>query len=183
MKVSEMPMAGPDFSKQAREFGESYSARWREHGKHIGDIEGYSLLQDGIYYSLWDGEKLIAYCSLSNADNTVDDVWVNPEYRGKKLFSMLLWFFKTRLGRSRLMLGKIHSGMMREVVKGLSRFNKSWYNIRTNETAPFDGGKLDDYYSYLGPTPWRLILENDGEFNWPGFGGGYVVESYRPYIG
>jgi len=26
---------------------------------------------------------------------------------------------------------------------------------------------IDNYYLYGGPTPWRQMLENSGEFNWP----------------
>jgi hypothetical protein len=74
--------------------------------------------------------------------------------------------------------------MMQEVIKGLSRFNKYWYNIRTNEKEPFSLDTLDNFYSYLSPTPWRLMLENIGEFDWPMFAKNksFVTESYEPYI-
>jgi hypothetical protein len=95
---------------------------------------------------------------------------------------MMLWFFKTRMNRSPLMIGQVHSKIMQDVVKGMSRFNKSWINIKTNEKQPFSIDTLDQYYSYLSPTNWRLILENSGEFNWPMKGGGFVIESYEPYV-
>ncbi len=183
MKINEMTMKGPDFSKQAKEFGEINKKRWLEKGKHIADIEQYRVIQHGIYYSLWENDQLVAFCSLANADNTVDDVYVAEEYRGKKIFSMMLWFFKTRLNRDQLILGPVHSAMMQEVIKGLSRFNKYWINIRTNEKEPFDLKTLDNYYSYLSPTPWRLVLENQGQFDWPMFNkDGYIKESYYSYI-
>ena len=179
-----MTMRGPDFSKQAEQYGNMNKERWLTHGKYIADIENYKVLQDGIYYSLWDDMALVAYCSLANTDNTVDDVFVNAAYRGKHIFSMMLWFFKTRLNRSPLLLGKVHSKMMQEVIKGLSRFNKYWFNIRTNEKQPFSLDTLDNYYNYLAPTPWRLMLENSGDFSdWPMFnGGGFIKESYESYI-
>lgn len=183
MKIDEMTMRGPDLSRQAEQFANKNRDRWFNHGKHIADIETYKLLQDGIYYSLWDDAILVAVCSLSNASNEIDDVYVNPEYRGKKIFSMLLWFFKTRLNRSPLMLGPVHSNMMQEVVKGLSRFKKYWHNIKTNEKEPFSLDTLDKFYSHLNPTPWRLMLENTGEFNWPMFStSGFVKESYTQYL-
>lgn len=117
-----------------------------ELGKYIADIENYKVLQDGIYYSIWDDNTIVAVASLSDENNTVDDVWVDPEHRGKKLFSALLWFFKTRLNRSPLILGKIHSEDMQEVVKGLSRFNKKWVNIETDEIQPFSLDTLDNFY-------------------------------------
>lgn len=183
MKIKEMTMRGMDLSRQAEEFANKYKERWYTYGKHIGDIENYKVLQDGIYYSLWDDTILVMVCSLSNTENKVDDVYVNPKYRGKKIFSMMLWFFKTRLNRSPLMLGEVHSKMMQEVIKGLSRFNKYWYNIKTNEKEIFSLDTIDDFYSYLQPTPWRLMLENSGEFDWPKFSGnGFVKESYEPYV-
>lgn len=183
MKIQEMTMRGPDLSRQAEEFANKYKDRWFKQGKYIADIENYKVVQDGIYYSLWDGETLVASCSLSNSNNEVDDVYVSREYRGKKIFSMMLWFFKTRLNRSPLLLGPVHSKMMQEVIKGLSRFEKYWYNIRTNEKKPFSSETLDDFYSYLQPTSWRLMLENSGEFNWPMYNGnGFIKEAYTPYV-
>jgi len=183
-ELTEMTMSGPDLSKQAEQFANRNKERWYAHGKHIADIENYKVLQDGIYYSLWDDTVLVAACSLSNSANEVDDVYVNPTYRGKKIFSMMLWFFKTRLNRSPLMLGQVHSKMMQEVIKGLSRFEKYWYNIRTLEREPFALVTLDNFYSHLSPTPWRLMLENTGKFDWPMFteNKSFITEPYEPYI-
>lgn len=181
----EETMRGPNYDSAAAKFGETNRTRWLTHGQHIGDIENFKLLQDGIYYSLWDNDVLVAFTSLSNSDNTVDDVWVNPQYRGKKIFSMMLWFYKTRLGRGRLILGPVHSQAMQEIVKGMSRFNKYWLNIRTNEKQPFDKDTTDNFYSYAGATPWRLVLENTGDFSdWPKFNNNmsYIKESYLPYV-
>ena len=125
----------------------------------------------------WD-----AVCSLSDTDNTVDDVWVSQNYRGQKIFSKMLWFFKTRLGRSRLLLGPVHSPNMQEIIKGMSRFDKKWINIETDQVEPFDLNTLDQFYSYGGPTSWRLMLENTHKFNWPMRGGGFVKEQFSGYI-
>lgn len=178
-----MTMQGPYLSKQAEEFANKHKEHWFNNGKHIADIEEYKVLKDGIYYSLWYDNNLVAVCSLSDTTNIVDDVYVNPLYRGKKIFSMMLWFFKTRLNRSTLMLGQVHSTDMQEVIKGLSRFDKYWYNTRTNEKEPFSVDTIDNFYSYLQPTAWRLVLENSGEFDWPMYNTeGYVKEAYTPYL-
>lgn len=177
-----MTMRGPNLSIRAQKFIDKNKQYWLENGKYIADIEDFKVLQNGTHYSLWDNDILVSVASLSN-NNEVDDVWVNSDYRGKKIFSMMLWFFKTRLNRNQLILGAVHSKDMQEVVKGLSRFDKKWYNIDTKETKPFDIDTLDDYYSYLEPTPWRLMLENTGKFNWPMFNNnGFVKESYESYI-
>jgi len=182
-ELEEMTMRGPDLSNVAQQFVDANRDRWFKNSKYIADIENYRVLQDGIYYSLWDSDIIVAVASLSNATNTVDDVWVNPDYRGRKIFSMMLWFFKTRLNKGKILLGQIHSKDMQEVVKGLSRFEKKWYNVRTNVVEPFSIDTIDNYYSYGGPTPWRLMLENSGEFNWPMFNqGGFMKKAYEVYV-
>ncbi len=183
-----MTWRGPDYSPAAEQFGENNKERWFTVGKYIGDIGdfgAYQVKKDGIYYSVWDNDTLIAYSSLADSNNEVDDIWVHENYRKQRIFSMLLFFYKTRLGRSQLMLGSTHSKTMQEVVKGLSLFKKSWKNIRTNEIQPFSLDTLDNFYSHEGKTPWRLILENDGDFSdWPKFAEGtsYIRETYTPYI-
>lgn len=182
MKIQEMTMRGPNLDAQAERFIEHNKNRWFTQSEYIADIETYKVLQDGIYYSLWDDTILVAVCSLSDV-NLVDNVYVNPEYRGKKIFSMMLWFFKTRLNRSPLMLGEIHSKDMLDVIQGLSRFRKYWYNIKTEQIELFSLDTLDNFYSYLQPTNWRLMLENTGEFNWPRYNGdGFIKESYSPWV-
>jgi hypothetical protein len=188
-EITEMTMRGPSYEKLANKYAMDNSARWKNDGQYIADIEDYKVLKNNghasnvDHYSLWDNDELVAFATLSN-DNVVDGVWVNPLYRGQKIFSAMLWFFKTRLNRSPLILGDIHSTDMQEVVKGLSRFNKSWVNTKTNDVEPFDLKTLDQFYSYTNPTAWRLILENSGEFNdWPMFkGNGFIKESYFSYV-
>jgi len=185
MRFSEMTMRGPDLSKQAQDFVDKYQDHWKKHGKYIADIEKYRVLQDRIYYSLWNNdEQIIAAVALYNADNTVDDAWVHPAYRNQKIFSKILWFFKTRLNKTPLLLGQVHSNIMQEVIKGLSRFEKNWFNVRTLEKKPFSLETLDDFYSWGQVTPWRLMLENAGDFSeWPMFSGqGFVLETYEGYI-
>jgi len=165
-ELSEMSMRGPKVDNLAKQFGEYNIETWKSNSQHIGDIEDYKLKEYQNYYTLWDNDTLVAYVMLTTApENLVDRIWVKEEYRGQKLFSKMLWFFKTRLGRDHLMLGKLHSLSMQEVVKGMSRFKKSWYNINTKEVEPFDLSTLDKYYDNYAPTNWRLILENSGDFS------------------
>lgn len=176
-------MRGPNPTVRSQQFADNNRASWLTNGQHIADIENYKVLQDGLYYSLWDTENLVAYCTLTDTDNEVDDVWVNAQYRGKKVFSMMLWFFKTRLNRSPLKLGEVHSSTMQEVVKGLPRFKKYWLNLDSNETKPFSVDTVDEFYDYIGPTRWRLMLENSYNFNWPMFNGtSFITEEYMAYI-
>lgn len=181
--IDEMTWRGPDYSDIAQKFGETNSELWKTQGKHIADIEQYKVYQYNNYYSLWDNEQLVAYTLLK--DNTVDNIWVKPDYRGQKLFSKMLWFYKSRLNISPLIIGSIHSPMMQEVIKGMSRFNKQWYNIKTKQSAPFDINTSDDYYSGHGITDWRIMIESMGDFSdWPMFntGSSYIQEDYTAII-
>lgn len=182
-----MTMRGGDFNTAANKFVDARKDEWKKNGKHVGDIENFTVLQDGYYFSVWDNDTIVACTSLTGyADtNIVDEVWVNPDYRGQKLFSKLIWFYKTRLNRNNILIGQVHSKDMQEVIKGLSRFDKYWYNTKTKEKKPFSLDTLDDFYSYTQVTPWRLMLENDGDFSsWPKFteGKSFMLESYDPYI-
>lgn len=174
-------MRGPNYDQLAKKFGDQHRDRWRSHGQHIGDIEQYALIQDGNFFSMWDQDAMVAFASLSDHDNTVDNVWVDSAHRGQRLFSKLLWFFKTRLNRNPLIIGPVHSPTMQEVVKGLSRFRKSWVNVQTGQREPFDPAATDRYYDSMHPTEWRLMLENQGDFSgWPRFATGqsYIQEDY-----
>ena len=184
-ELTEMTMRGSDYNNLANKLAKDNESNWKT-GKHIADIEQFKVrvsdseqLPGALLYTLWDQDTIVAFAALVG-DNEVDGVWVNPEYRGQRILSKLLWFFKTRLNKNPLILGDIHSKDMQEVVKGLSRFEKKWYNIRTKEVEPFDLATLDKYYSSVRPTHWRLMLENDGEFNWPMFRTGmqFMKEDY-----
>lgn len=184
-ELEEMTMRGPNYNTLANNLAKENEQKWKL-GKYIADIEQFKVLVSdseqvpgALVYTLWDNNVLSAFAVLVG-DNEVDGVWVNPDYRGQRILSKILWFFKTRLNKSPLILGDIHSTDMQEVIKGLSRFEKKWYNIRTNEVEPFSLNTLDNFYSYERPTPWRLMLENIGEFNWPMFRTGlqFMKEDY-----
>jgi len=171
-----------NFDRFALNFVNQQKDIWDDLGTHIGDIEKFKIKQYGIMYSLWDGDKVVACASLSeDTIPLVDHVWVDEDYRGQKLYSKLLWFFKTRLGHSRILLGDTHSRNMQEiVVNGLSGFTKSWYSTETGENEPFDKNSLDKYYSdNTKPTEWRVMLENFGTYqNWPKFSGNDFIRDH-----
>ena len=178
MKITEIieTMRGVSYNNIAQYYVNTNAQTWFQ-SAHIGDIENYQVKKHDNQYSIWDTNTLIATTTLTN--NVVDKVWVNPEYRGQKIFSKLLWFYKTRENISPLILGPIHSPEMQEVVKGLSRFKKYWSN--GHETRPFSIDTLDNFYSYEAPTEWSLYLENSGNFSdWPRFttNSDFIRESY-----
>ena len=181
--TNEMTMRSVDFDKRVPKYGEYNPAVWRT-GDHIGDIQQFQLRKLDNYYSLWDREYLIAYIMLTtDAIPIVDDVWVSPRMQGQKIFSKLLWFFKTRLNHTKLMMGHLHSPKMQEVLGGLSSFKKFWTD--GIQWIPFDPDTTDDFYSVEGPTKWRLVLENNGDFSmFPKFttGKNMMMEAYDEFI-
>lgn len=183
MKINDVEETwrGPDYSKLSDKFAKEHEEEWLTHGKYIADIEQYGVRHFGKYYSVWENNILIAFTSLH--DNIVDDVWVDSKYRGLKIFSKLLWFYKSRLNVDHLILGKIHSPDMQEIIKGMSRFSKRWYNEKTKEIEPFNINTLDQYYSNSGSTDWRLMIESAGNKGWPMFkGSSYIKDDYTELL-
>ena len=173
-------MRGGNLDKESEAYANTNSSIWKS-SEHIADIEDFQVRQHNNIYSVWDGDILVGTTSLSSdVIPIVDSVWVNPEYRSKDIFSKLIWFYKTRLGHSKILLGDFHSKTMQAVVThGLSRFHKSWY--KDGVTEPFDVATIDNFYSGFKKTGWRLMLENDGVFeNWPMFREykNFITESY-----
>jgi len=185
LEINEMTMRFSNMDKIATKYVNQNKETWWDDGVHIGDIEDYNLRKYDMIYSLWDKDVLVASTSLDTNKTIpeVDKVWVNPDYRGQKIFSKMLWFYKTRLHHSQLLLGEIHSSDMQEVIKGLSRFTKSWY--KDGVVEPFDLNTVDNYYSWAESTGWQIILENNGKFvGWPKFAGGddWIKQSYEGFV-
>lgn len=179
MKIDEVveTMQAPDLSILTQRYVNANIDYWKN-SSYIADIDQFQVKKLNDTYSVWNNNQLVATASLQN--HIVDKVWVNPKYRGQKIFSKLLWFYKTRENISPLILGPIHSSNMQEVVKGLSRFRKYWSN--GTEKHPFSVDTLDNFYSYESPTEWKLYLENSGDFqDWPRYTTGidFIKEDYN----
>lgn len=172
-----------NLSKNADEYALAQKDKWKQH-PHVGDIDKFSVRHQGVQYSVWDKDKLIASAELHNGNpSEVKKIWTNKAYRGKKILSRLLWFFKSRENKSRLLLGNMHSSDTQEVVKHrLSQFTKSWF--KNGEQKPFSLDTLDQFYSKRETTGWQLMLENFSTFKhgpkWPRYttGKNWITESY-----
>jgi len=154
--------------------------KWKSDSNYVADMDDFKIKQDGMFYTVWDNDTLALSSSL-NIDQSppiVDHVWINPAYRGQHLFSKIMWFYKTRLGHSQLLLGSVHSKDMVEVLKYMPRFHKFW--VKDNQKIPYDSNTIDQFYSYTEPTGWLILLENNGIFNWQKINTGwdYIKESY-----
>jgi len=185
MKLSdlyEMPLRAGNLEKSAQDFADKNREQWLK-AEHVGDIGQLIVRKDKLVYSVWDGDKLVACASLEDGKygSIVDNVWVNKDYRRQKIFSKLLWFFKSREGRDKLLLGKVHSDDTYQLINGvgLSRFQKYW--IKDGKTEPFSPATVDKFYG--SEYGWQLVLENGDDFfnDFPRFSGchNWIQEDYE----
>lgn len=185
-ELSEMTMrAGRINDRLAQTIVNTNKNKWAQ-GEIVGEIEHYTLRKSANIYSLWDDDAYVASASLSDEDaqglSLVNLMYVAPEYRAQGILSKLLWNFKTRQNRSKLVLQQVHSDDLYTIIAngGLSRFNKHWINANC-ETQPFDLDTLNQFYRYDQPSGWRLVLENTGDLTFfPKFSPGedWILEDY-----
>jgi hypothetical protein len=186
MKISEMTMrTGKLNSRMSDQVVDSNQKLWYA-SPIIGQIEQYDLRKTDTMYSLWDKDSYVASAKLELPDakgiSETGLFHVAQEYRGQKILSKLLWNFKTRQGRSILKIDSYHSNDVYEIVKGagLSRFKKYWMNS-DGTIEPYDPKTVDNYYAYMGPTGWQLMLENHHKFSdMPHYttGANWITEDY-----
>lgn len=165
--IPEMTMRGPSMSASAQHYVNANIESWKN-DPLVANIDEFDVKHANSVYTVWDNDTLVATTTLSNDTiPVVDRIWVNPEYRGQKVLSKLLWFYKSREGHPRLLLGDFHSKEMQEILagNGLSRMTKHWY--KNGDIQPFD--PVDpSKYSLGGKTGWFVMLENNGDFSgWP----------------
>lgn len=184
-ELTEMAIKGGGLSTQADEWA-MRNKSYLEDSKHVGDIEEFQVKKKGLLYSLWNGSDLVALMkvdSIPNAYTVVDDWWVSSENRGQKIISKMLWFLKSRVGHSKLLLGKVHSDDTVNLLKagGLSRFKKYWFDNTTGETEDFDVDTVDEFYT-AKKQKWSLMLESQDDLNnMPRFNdpeAGFISQSY-----
>lgn len=177
----EMPIKTGSLRKLANNFIVN-NKKFLDASKKIADLEKYDVKQNNSYLSLWDNDEIVLAMRVVKDDEfyEIDDIWVKEEFLGKKLFSKMLWFLKSRLNYSKIVFGPVHSDETFNLIKngGLSHFSKSWINLSTKEIEPFEKDEVEKFYKTKN---WRLLLENEDEFNWSLFNTGlsWIQESYE----
>jgi hypothetical protein len=172
MKLSEMPIKGGNFRTIADHYSLSIKKFFNTNKnkfKHVGDVEIYPCYTLDNIYILLHNNEIIFICTLTTywQDDEIDDkvkqldsVWLDKSFEGKKIYSKVLWFARSRLGIKRIVFGDQHSDDTYQLLKGggLSAFTKSWYNKSTKERKQFSSASIDDFYNSLD---WKLILESN----------------------
>lgn len=178
--LHEMTMAVGNLDLLATAFVNQHKGEWQT-GEHVGDIEQYEVRKFGDFFSVWLNDEIVSSLKTLPSGDVIEvrNLWTSREYRGLKLMSKLLWFLKSRMNYSRLLIGDVHSLDTQTIIKGgLSRFEKSWF--KDGKKEPFALDTLDKFYHPGKPTGWRILLENDGDFSsWPKFAGDdFVRDNY-----
>lgn len=179
--LKEMTMRAGNLDRLATAYVNLHKNDWKM-GEHVGDIEQFSVIKFNEFFSVWLNDEIISSLKTIPTGDLIEvrNIWTSKKFRGQKILSKLLWFLKTRMGYSKLLLGDVHSQDTQAIVKGgLSRFEKSWYKDGKKEKFSLD--TLDKFYSYGKSTGWRILLENDGDFSsWPKFtGSDWVRDNYE----
>lgn len=145
---------------------------------HIGDMEHFDVMRNDIGFVLLDTKDktragLFVVKSSDELPEYMDIIlaYVDPKYRGRKIFEGFLWFIKSRLNYNIIQFGNSHTDDMIKTLKVLSKgpFNLKWKNIKTGEEVLYDANTVDQYYgTKLKRTEWRVIAENQADFSdWP----------------
>lgn len=163
-QLFEMPIMAKNLRSEADSFAERNKDSWSKL-PHTADIDNFKIKSKGRKFSLWDNDICVAFFDVDKIPNhyvIVDDVWVSKEYSNKKIFSKFLWFLKSRLNEPKIIFGKVHSEETVNLLRhgGLSKFKKSWINLKTDELKEFSKDEIDEFYS--NPN-WSLMLENYSE--------------------
>jgi hypothetical protein len=188
-ELKEMAIRSGDLTAQADAFAAELETHLKTHpknAKHVGDIDSFKVRRYGNFFSVWDGDQLVAALKIDpipGAHTVVDDLWTKASYRGKKILSKLLWFLKSRENHKQLLLGKVHTPTTQEIISsgGFSQFKRYWFDPITGDTEEFEPATVDKFYS-MGKQKWSLMLESrDDFFDMPRFNtldAGYISQAY-----
>ena len=175
-----MPIRAGNFDAMAERFGIIHQDEWYT-VSIVAKLDDFDIRKHKDFYSVWDSDVLIFFMKTrkKNADIEIDDIWTLKEYRGKRIFSKMIAFLKTREKVSRIFLGSVHSDDTFNLIKngGFKSFTKYWLNSKTNIRSDFDIADVEQYYN---SREWIFVLENEIDYgNYPRFNGdGYIKESY-----
>ena len=177
--IVEMPIKAGNFDEAASRFGNMKKDDWFK-TVVTAKLDDFDIrLTDG-FYSVWDRDVLVFFMKIKPFKDglEVDDVWTSASYRGKRIFSKMLAFLKTRERTNVIYLGNVHSVDTYNLIKAgaFTSFKKHWLN-KFGERAEFNPADVDEYY---GSGNWILVLENFNEYgSFPRFNDdGYIRESY-----
>ncbi len=169
--IREMTMRGPSMENQLSTFFKSI-ADDKNNYDHVGDIEEINVLKNNDVYLLITDNKPVGFYQVIPHDNVAEikSAYTAPDFRRKGILTNFIWFLKRNEGFSRIRIGDVQSTDTIEAIKRIAkRFNAYWEN-ENGETVPYNVDTIDQFYSDMQPTGWKIVLENDYDFSdWPKF--------------
>lgn len=155
MSAGQINLQMPDFSQ----------------AQHIGDTENHKILHyehngTNIYgITVNDQPKGYLQTIPKGEYEEVNQIYVEPQFRGQHLAHKLFFFLKSYLGKSFLM-GNVQSKDGQAFIQSIAktgRFTMFWLNTKTGEKHPYDVTQdqfnLDPYRSLAEPTDWQILVE------------------------
>jgi len=152
--------------------------------KHIGDTENHKVLYYEYggtnVYGITVDDKPVGYLQTISKDilgkpyEKINQVYVEPQFRGRHLMLKLLFFVKSQIKKS-FIAGEVQSPDGRAFIKSLGltkRFPMFWFNIKTGEKYSYDPTAdhttLQPYRNVAEATAWRVLIEGlSKESNFP----------------
>jgi len=171
VNLNEITMKVDSLEKQLSKFFKSISENRNDY-KHVGDIEEINVYKNNDIYLLITDNKPVGFYQviMSNKTGEVQNAYTAPEFRRNGIFTKFIWFLKRNEGYDRIRIGDVQSTDTIEAIKRIAkRFNAYWEN-ENGETVPYDINTIDQFYSSMHPTGWKIVLENYYDFSdWPKF--------------
>ena len=167
-----MTMSVGDLSYNLSRYMSNYGKDFPKAHTHDGDIEEIQVWScnnhKGIYLFVSDAKPIGWFCiNTKPFGSELTAIYVDEKFKGLRLFEKVCWYIKMHLKLFPLFLGDVHSIATRGVIKKIASVNRlkvSWFNIETDSKEAFlKNPELG--YSNEKTTPYRIMLENDGNFD------------------
>ncbi|MGI0075918.1 MAG: hypothetical protein ACREAU_00750 [Nitrosopumilaceae archaeon] len=144
-------------------------------GKHVGDLDGYQIYsasyKNEIFYGIKQDNEIISAINFRHASIDgkpvleIGTAYTKEAYRQNDLPKRILFFINQQDNLSIIDYGAVSSDGVKfwKSLGRTSRFEMSWYNIKTGDKEPYDY-RTDTYepskYRDHKMTDWRILLES-----------------------
>lgn len=157
----EMPIAYGNMRDVADLYAEKIKGSLSK-APHVGDLEDFQVRFLAPYWALFSKDVFVAMMKVKDhgpSSIEIDDVWVNKDFAGKRIFSKFLWYLHSRENKTRIFLADLHAQDTRDLLRagGFRFFSKTWINSLTGDKHVFDPENMDKYYE---SSNWVLMLES-----------------------
>jgi hypothetical protein len=144
----------------------------RKWGEHIGDIDDFWFIKFQDYYSLWDGNELVASFF---GNETYDNIEIkryseNEKYSSSLPFAKIVLFFTTRFGWN-VIIGDSSIDIF-SCIDNLWRFDMLWIELNSTKEVKLDVNNIQQEIEYNNFDTQQLKIKkwmHDGNRFWKKF--------------